>query len=137
MPTSQVMGNTSANTGRESAPTVMVVDDEPVICTVTCDCLRDAGFRTLEAHSAQQAIALLEKGARVDVVFSDVQMPGMDGFELRRWIRQHQPQIRVLLASGVENVKAASGHMGSPRWLVFKPYSSVDLEQRIRDLLRD
>lgn len=115
---------------------MLVVDDEPVICTVAADCLQDAGFRTLEAHSAQQAIDLLEKGEHVDVVFSDVQMPGMDGFELQRWIRQHRPQVRVLLASGVENVKAASGDMGAPRWLVFKPYSAADLEQRIRELLR-
>ncbi len=129
------MGSASTDTDREWTPTVMVVDDEPIVCTVTCDCLRDAGFRTLEAHSAQQAIDLLEKGERVDVVFSDVQMPGMDGFELQRWIRQHRPRIRVLLASGVENIKAAGGHMGPPRWLMFKPYSSVDLEQRIRDLL--
>ena len=90
----------------------------------------------IEAHNAQQAIDLLENGAQVDVVFSDVQMPGMDGFELQRWIRQHRPRIKVLLASGVENVKAASGHMGPPRWLVFKPYNMADLEQRIRDLLR-
>jgi CheY-like chemotaxis protein len=131
------MGSRSGNADREQAPTVLVVDDEPVVCTVTCDCLRDAGFRTLEAHSAQQAISLLEKGERVDVVFSDVQMPGMDGFALQRWIREHRPRVRVLLASGVENVKAASGHMGSPRWLVFKPYSSADLEQRIRDMLHD
>ena len=130
------MGNASSNTDREKVSTVLVVDDEPVICTVACDCLRDAGFRTLEAHSAQQAIDLLEKGERVDVVFSDVQMPGMDGFQLERWIREHRPRIKVLLASGVENVKAASGHMGPPRWLIFKPYSSNDLEQRIRDLLR-
>ena len=130
------MGNASSNTDREKVSTVLVVDDEPVICTVACDCLRDAGFRTLEAHSAQQAIDLLEKGERVDVVFSDVQMPGMDGFQLQRWIREHRPRMKVLLASGVENVKAASGHMGPPRWLMFKPYSSIDLEQRIRDLLR-
>ena len=130
------MGNASTHTDRDRPPTVLVVDDEPVICTVACGCLRDAGFRTLEAHNAQQAIDLLEKGEHVDLVFSDVQMPGIDGFELQRWIRQHRPRMKVLLASGVENVKAASGHMGPPRWLVFKPYSMADLEERIRNLLR-
>jgi CheY-like chemotaxis protein len=130
------VANASTNTDRERAPTVLVVDDEPVICMLASNGLRDAGFRTLEAHNAQQAIDLLENGEQVDVVFSDVQMPGMDGFELQRWIRQHRPRIRVLLASGVENVKAASGHMGPPRWLVFKPYSMADLEQRIHELIR-
>jgi CheY-like chemotaxis protein len=124
------------NSPASAEPTVLVVDDEPVICMLASEGLREAGYRTLEAHNAQQAIDVLEKGEQVDLVFSDVQMPGMDGFELQRWIRQHRPRIKVLLASGVENVKAASGHMGPPRWLVFKPYNMVDLEERIRDLLR-
>ena len=88
-------------------------------------------FEAFEAHTTQQAIDHLQKDEHVDVVFSDVQMPGMDGFELQRWTRQHRPRVKVLLASGGENVKAASAHMGSPRWLVFKPYSMADLEQRI------
>ena len=130
------MGNASTNSDRANAPAVLVVDDEPAICMLASAGLQDAGFRTIEAHNAQQAIGLLENGEQVDVVFSDVQMLGMDGFELQRWIRQHRPRTKVLLASGVENVKAASGHMGAPRWLVFKPYNMVDLEERIRGLLR-
>ena len=114
---------------------MLVVDDEPLICSLASDVLRDAGYRTLEAHNASQAIDLLEKGEHVDVVFSDVQMPGMDGFELQRWLRQHRPQVKVLLASGVENVKAASGYMGPPRWLLFKPYDGANLEQRIREMI--
>ena len=108
------MGNASTNTGRERVQTVLVVDDEPVICMLASNCLQDAGFRTLEAHSAQQAIDLLEKDEQVDVVFSDIQMPEMDGFELQRWVRLNRPRVKMLLASGVENVKAASGDMGAP-----------------------
>jgi CheY-like chemotaxis protein len=128
------MGSAPTRTDLEM-PTVLVVDDEPLICLLACDYLRDAGYRTLEAHNAQQAIDLLEKGERVHVVFSDVQMPGMDGFELQRWLRQHRPRVKVLLSSGVENVKAASGYMGPPRWLIFKPYDMAELERRIHELL--
>jgi DNA-binding response OmpR family regulator len=128
----RVMGT---GTDRERTPTVLVVDDEPLICTLASDYLRDAGYRTLEAHSAQQAIDLLEKGEHVDLVFSDIQMPGIDGFELQRWLRWNRPRVRVLLSSGVENVKAAGGYMGSPRWLLFKPYNMANLEQRIRELI--
>jgi CheY-like chemotaxis protein len=129
------MGSAPTRTDLEM-PTVLFVDDEPLICMLASDCLRDAGYRTLEAHNARQAIDLLEKGERVDVVFSDVQMPGMDGFELQRWLRQHRPRVKVLLSSGVENVKAASGYMGPPRWLIFKPYDMAELERRIHELLR-
>ena len=125
------------HTDADTGATVLVVDDEPVICMIATNCLQDAGFRTLEARNAGEAIDLLESGEHVDVVFSDVQMPGMDGFELQRWIRQHHPKVKVLLASGVDSVKAgASGQLGAPRWLVCKPYSLPDLVQRVRDLLR-
>lgn len=130
------MGSATTSTDLEKPSTVLVVDDEPVICTLASDYLRDAGYRTLEAHNARQAIDLLEKGERVDVVFSDIQMPGMDGFELQRWLNQHRPRVKVLLSSGVENVKAASGYMGPPRWLIFKPYDMAELERRIHALLR-
>jgi CheY-like chemotaxis protein len=129
------MGNASTNTDRAKAPAVLVVDDEPAICMLASTCLQDAGFRTLEAYNAQQAIDLLENGEQVDVVFSDVQMPGMDGFELQRWVKLNRPRMRVLLASGVENIKAAGAYMGPPRWLLFKPYDMANLEQRIRDLI--
>jgi two-component system, response regulator PdtaR len=130
------MDKASTNTDPISAPLVLVVDDEPVVCLLASDCLQDAEFRTLEAHTAQQAIDVMESGQEVDIVFSDIQMPGMDGFELQRWVKLNRPRVKVLLASGVENVKAASGHMGQPRWLVFKPYNADELEQRIRELLR-
>jgi two-component system, response regulator PdtaR len=130
------MDKASTNSDPISAPLVLVVDDEPVVCLLASDCLQEAGFRTLEAHTAQQAIDVMESGQEVDIVFSDIQMPGMDGFELQRWVKLNRPRVKVLLASGVENVKAASGHMGQPRWLVFKPYSADELEQRIRELLR-
>ena len=66
------MGN---GTDRERTPTVLVVDDEPLICSLASDCLRDAGYRTLEAHNARQAIDLLEKGEHADVVFQTFKCP--------------------------------------------------------------
>jgi CheY-like chemotaxis protein len=81
----------SAPTSTNRGATVLVVDDEPVICTLACAWLCDAGFRTLEAHNAREAIDLLENGEQVDVVFSDVQMPGIDGFELQRWAGSGSP----------------------------------------------
>jgi CheY-like chemotaxis protein len=129
------MDNATANKSQPGFSTVLVVDDEPLVRAVVCENLRDFGWRALEAHDAQEAIQILEANEPVDLVFSDIQMPGMDGFELLRWIKEHRPQVSVLLASGVDSVKAAGGYLGPPRWLVFKPYSMTEVDARLREML--
>jgi DNA-binding response OmpR family regulator len=126
-----------ANTPRLSPATVLVVDDEPVITATVAEHLRDIGLKVLMAHDGEEAIKILQGSEPVHIVFTDVLMPRLDGFELLRWIRTNRPRIKVLLASGVESVKAASGYVGSARWLVSKPYGLDDVEGRIRDLLAE
>ena len=82
-------------------PTVLVVDDEPAIRGVTCEFLRDYGLNPIAAGDADHAIALIERGVRIDLVFSDVRMPGsIDGFDLARWVIAHKPGLPILLTSG-------------------------------------
>ena len=67
--------------------TVLVVDDEPAIRGVVCEYLRDCGMNPIAAENADQAMALITEGTSIDLVFSDVRMPGtLDGFGLARWI---------------------------------------------------
>lgn len=81
--------------------TILVVEDEPWIRLITSDHLRDHGWTVLEADCASAAIAVLESGESVDLVFSDIQMPGeMDGVGFAQWLRQNHPAIRILLTSG-------------------------------------
>jgi DNA-binding response OmpR family regulator len=131
------MDDPVANARRLGPATVLVVDDEPLITATVGDHLRDIGLKVLLAYDGEEAIKILRGTEPVHIVFTDVLMPRLDGFELLRWIRTNRPRIKVLLASGVENVKAASGYVGSPRWLVFKPYGLDDVEGRIRDLLAE
>jgi len=82
-------------------PTVLVVDDEPAIRGFLYDYLFEAGFNPLAVESADQAVKLLKNGHAIDLVFSDVRMPGtMDGFDLARWVMANRPGLPVLLASG-------------------------------------
>ena len=81
--------------------TVLIVDDEPAIRGFLYDHLSQCGFNPLTVASGDEAVALLEKEISVDLVFSDVRMPGtLDGFGLARWVRDHRPGLPVLLASG-------------------------------------
>ncbi|HWU54646.1 MAG TPA: response regulator, partial [Rhizomicrobium sp.] len=75
--------------------------DEPAIRGFLYDHLSQCGFNPLTVASGDEAVALLEKEISVDLVFSDVRMPGtLDGFGLARWVRDHRPGLPVLLASG-------------------------------------
>ena len=101
------MSTTSTNiTLRADAPspTVLVVEDEVLIRLVIADYLRDCGYKVHEAVSGEEAIAILQAPeVSIDVVFSDVEMPGsMDGFALARWVRANKPGMEVILTSGIE-----------------------------------
>lgn len=81
--------------------TVLIVDDEPAIRGFLYDYLSEAGFNPLAVASGDEAVALLQKEISVDLVFSDVRMPGtLDGFGLAHWVRDHMPGLPVILASG-------------------------------------
>jgi CheY-like chemotaxis protein len=80
---------------------------------------------------------VLNAGTAVDVVFSDVQLPGpMDGFGLARWIRQHHPSVRVLLASGYAGEAHRAAELCDDGPLLTKPYGEDEVLRRIQLLLQ-
>lgn len=81
--------------------TVMVVEDDVELRYVLSEFLSESGFHVLQVGTADDAAQLLQNGASVNVVFSDVNMPGeMDGIGLARWLRCNRPEIKVVLTSG-------------------------------------
>jgi CheY-like chemotaxis protein len=87
-----------------SRPTrvILVVDDEPGVRDLVCRTLRGEGYRTLEAAQGGEALELIDKGAEVDLVVTDVVMPGMDGRELGRRLAQSRPALPVLYISAYD-----------------------------------
>lgn len=107
---------------------VLVVEDEVVLRMAVSAHLRDAGFVVVEAVSADEAVELLSANRSIQLVFSDVMMPGtMDGEELAAWISERYPEVPVLLASGV----AQRGQMP----FIGKPYSFLELQRRVEQML--
>lgn len=81
--------------------TVLFVEDDPLVRDAVSQALRDAGFEVLVAHDGEQAVALLDGGARPAVVFSDIVMPGsVSGIDLAGIVRQRDPALPVVLATG-------------------------------------
>jgi DNA-binding response OmpR family regulator len=115
----------------ESAPySVLVVDDDVLVRATVGDYLRESGFRVVEAAdvlSAREALAL----EHVDAVFSDVCLPGdEDGFSLAAWIRQHRPDLPVLLTSGGFRPRPKPVSGPQPEVLL-KPFSFARLVERL------
>ena len=98
----QVEGKTSMNSSAVSTqPRVLVVEDEPLLRLFNVDMLSDAGFDVLEAADADEALRLLEAVEGIQVVFTDVEMPGLlDGFALAQRIEARWPSIGVVITSG-------------------------------------
>jgi CheY-like chemotaxis protein len=128
----------STITLQPSAPpqTVLVVEDEVLIRLVVADYLRECGYRVHEAVNGDEALDILQSPeVAVDVVFSDVEMPGsMDGFALARWVRAHKPDVQVILTSGVERSADIAATLCEAGPLLKKPYPSQDVVDRIRHL---
>lgn len=86
---------------REVQARVLLVEDEFLIRMLTADHLRDAGFHVVEAVNGDEAIAILSAGASIDVVLSDVRMPGAtDGLALLAFVRRALPDLPVIITSG-------------------------------------
>jgi len=106
---------------------VLVVEDVVLVRMVVAAYLREGGFQVVEASGADEAIRVLG-ATHVDVVFSDVRMPGTDGHGLADWIRQNKPKVKIVLGSGVESEIR-------DETVVRKPYDQGELLRRIRTVL--
>jgi CheY-like chemotaxis protein len=117
--------------GTKHRHTVLIVDDEPVIRGFLCDYLNESGFHAVAVASGDEAAQLLESGAAIDLVFSDVRMPGtLDGFGLARWVMDNRPDVPVLLTS-CDLGKPSAAQRSWCAGMVPKPY---DFEQVVKML---
>ena len=86
---------------REDFPTIMIVEDEPLIRDLLSDVLRGAGFCTIKVGNAEEAVQVLsEDSQRIDLLMADVNLPGMDGHELVQIARDFRPKLKVLFVTG-------------------------------------
>jgi signal transduction histidine kinase len=118
--------------------TILVVEDEEDVRSTTCGILSALGYRVLEAPDAAAAIEIVESGQAIDLVFSDVIMPGpVSSTQLGDVVARRLPQAQMLYTSGyAEGVLAHEGKLEATVNLLQKPYHPDALSARIRHLLR-
>jgi CheY-like chemotaxis protein len=119
--------------------TVLVVEDDDEVRATVVELLADLGYRVLEARDAQSALAIIESGAAIDVLFTDVVMPGpVRSPELARQARARLPEVAVLFTSGyTDNAIVHGGRLDQGIDLLSKPYTRETLARRIRHVLRN
>ena len=127
-----------ATPGEGPARVVLVVDDEQWVRDLVCRVLRDEGYRTLEAAHGGEALELVEAGTeRVDLVVTDVVMPGMDGRELGRRLAQSRPTLPILYISAYDvNDIFRRGSPRSSAPFLQKPFPPTELISSVEQLLQ-
>lgn len=113
---------------------VLVVEDSTIIRMGAIDLVLAAGYEALHARDADEAIAILETRDDIDLVFTDIQMPGtMDGIKLSHYIRDRWPPVKLIVASGVAILEESSLPAGSS--FFSKPYDDHTITQAMARLL--
>lgn len=117
-------------------PAILVVEDEAFIRFDIADMLRENGFAVIEACDAKHAMDALNSGARIDLVFSDVHMPGpMNGLGLASHIVEHHPALPVILTSGAIMTLESTALPAALVSFEPKPYDLETVLARINDAL--
>jgi len=129
-----IRGTFSARSDAERA-TILVVDDEEAIRRMMEKMLWNSGYTVLNASSAVEALSICEgKSHTLQLVVTDVAMPGMSGFDLAEQISERWPNIRVLFMSGCANDLSVRRQLFE-RPMLAKPFTRDDLANKVRELL--
>jgi CheY-like chemotaxis protein len=118
----------------DQAPSIVVVEDEALICDLVSDYLTDQGFEVHSFGDAEAALQWLRSGSRVDALFTDINLPGMDGAELARAARKERPALPVLYASARWNPMQQFDAVPQSVFLA-KPYRPDHMVRTLRSLV--
>ena len=119
------------SSGDATSATIIVVEPDISVRMVIAEYLRECGYKVVESVSADEALAVLEAGRKIDVIMAEVRLAGnLDGFGLTRQIREHHPEIDVILTSGVSRAANKAGDLCDDGPLE-KPYHPQEVVRRI------
>ncbi|HEY0685385.1 MAG TPA: PAS domain S-box protein [Steroidobacter sp.] len=116
--------------------TILVVEDNDAVRSFTCDTLRDFGFNVMEAVDASEALKILDRNRNLDLLFTDIGLPGLNGRELAATVQRRYPKVRLLFTSGYAQMPApttSTSVMEIP--LLSKPFTRAQLYERIAQSL--
>ncbi|WP_114187993.1 PAS domain S-box protein [Microvirga aerophila] len=122
----------------EAGETVLVVEDEPVIRNLTVEVLQGLGYQALEAADGPSGLKILQSPKNIDLLVTDVGLPGINGRQLADQARVTRPDLKVLFITGyAENATLANGFLEPGMEMITKPFAVEALATRIRDIIQN
>ncbi|MEG3175084.1 response regulator [Sphingomonas sp. RB3P16] len=117
--------------------TILVVDDEPTVRMLVADVLQELGYRVIEAADSVAGLSILESGMRVDLLISDVGLPGgMNGRQMADAARRKRPDLKVLFITGyAENAAVGNGLLEPGMAVITKPFAVDAFAARVREMV--
>jgi two-component system cell cycle sensor histidine kinase/response regulator CckA len=117
---------------KETRPTILVVDDDSKVVQHASRLLSTLGYRVIPADSAEEALSIFAgRAAEIDLVLTDILMPGLTGPELAELLHREKPELPVLLMTGF-----AGRYQGAPD-LIEKPFGMAELQQMVARALEN
>jgi DNA-binding NtrC family response regulator len=124
---------TNGNVGERRRRTILLVEDELFVRQATCSLLERAGFNVLKAEYASEAMRIFQESPEIDLVMTDMVLPGASGQQLGEALRQQSPGVAVLVTSGYSNVDFEVENQET--YFLAKPYSRRTLLAKIEEML--
>ncbi|MBI6666096.1 response regulator [Pseudomonas syringae] len=120
----------------ENGETVLIVEDDPAVRALVSEVLGELGYTFIEAGEAADAVPILESGRRIDLLISDVGLPGMNGRQLADIARQLRPELKVLFITGyAEHAAVRGGFLDTGMQLITKPFAFDHLTSKVREMI--
>lgn len=126
---------TNCNVGERRRRTILLVEDELFVRQATCSLLERAGFNVLKAEYASEAMRIFHESPDIDLVMTDMVLPGANGQQLGEALRQSSPGIAVLITSGYNNLEYEVEDPETQTYFLAKPYSRQTLLAKIEEML--
>ena len=121
---------------RGTGETVLVVEDDPAVRMLVIEVLQELGYSALEATDAQTALPFLQSNRRIDLMVSDIGLPGLNGRQLADRARQLRPGLKILFITGYAEKAAVRGEFLGPGMdMVTKPFALDALANKIREMI--
>ncbi len=133
---SEAVAGAQRDEHQSAGETVLVVEDEPVVRSVVVEMLQDEGYRVREAIDGPSGLAALRSEPTIDLLVTDVGLPGMNGRQLADQARETRPDLKILFITGyAESVAMAEGFLLPGMEMITKPFDLDVLSRRIRTMI--